>query len=1201
MRFCGNCGSRLQEGESTRLRDAAFQPIDPAQLGPEARSAGAVEDSLRDGRTLATPEQLGVLTGADLLERFRRAGLEARGQRRSVTVLFVDLSGFTQLSQELSDEDLYELVQKFIRVLVNDVYKYEGMVDKLTGDGLMALFGAPIAHENNAERALRAALDMQADVAELSKELSAPLRLPEGALRIHVGLNAGSVIVGGLGGDGIMNYTAIGDSVNLARRLEEAAEPGCVVVSESVYRQTQRLFDFENMPPMRLKNITRPVRAYLAIGPKDRPGSVRGLEGLRAPMIGREQEFRLAYEMVERLVEARQGGLALVVGEGGMGKSRLAREVKARLESTRLHILEGQSLTYRKSIAYWIFQDVIRGCLGVPASAPAGEVRESLQRCVVEALGDAGVEKIPYLESLLGLEPSDPAAAARIRYLTASQLRQQIFLAVRDVLMAESRSRPVLLILEDLHWADDASLDLVRFLIDSTRNAALLIFAISRPFEGGSIQAIHEHATQRLAERYLYLRLKALPPERSAQLLQALLSIQDIPEELRAQIIQRSAGLPFYLEEILRMLIENNVISRQERGDGQLQWQLTPGAEANAIGVPETLQGLILTRFDRLPPQHRRALQTASVIGYQFRKPVLARVLEESQSPSAVDEVFGGAAAVQESLNYLVEHDFILPEADGDENYLFRHVLVSDAVYSTLLQRDRRALHTLTGQAIEAFSAADLDGQIEVLAGHFLRSPLLDRALHYLTLAGQKAARSFANEQARQHFTQALEVLAKVAHTRDQAVQVYLGLGDALFTAGDYPAARSYFSRALELFGARVGTGSLSAEETDPAEWAARKSQVSMLQRKIAQTHEGQGEYERALACLRAAEALLDGRESRFSGERASILGDTGWIHYRRGSMDQAESVLREALALAESAGQPDVLASVLNRLAGIYFQRDDSTQAARFLARSLVLRQQIGDVVGVARSFNNLGLLGWKQGDLVSALDNFDHSFKLLANLGDVEGLIVLHTNMGMIELDLGNLPEAEFHFQEALSSSSQIGHFFHICEARMHLALLHVTAGEWRRALEHGLLAQSGFQELGVHENQIHLNVSLGWAYLGLGDVEHLDETLQRIRELLKEGSGPLEGEGRAQRLFGRIARARGDSESALDALEKGAAAFSQAGNPIERARVLLDLADLLIDCREGLRARAALEEAKETFTRMGARLDLAHLERVEARIAA
>ncbi len=233
MRFCGNCGTRLPTGKSAPSSEKRNSQTGPLSSSPETGQLPALEDYQ------AERQNLGILTGPDLLDRFRRAGLEATGQRRSVTVLFVDLTGYTHLSEQISDELLYDLIQKFIRVMVDNVYRYEGMVDKLTGDGLMALFGAPIAYENNAERAVRAALDMQDAIARLSAEMR---ELQGHQLQVHIGINAGSVIVGGVGSDALMNYTAIGDSVNLARRLEEAAAPATILVSESVFRQ--------NSPPV---------------------------------------------------------------------------------------------------------------------------------------------------------------------------------------------------------------------------------------------------------------------------------------------------------------------------------------------------------------------------------------------------------------------------------------------------------------------------------------------------------------------------------------------------------------------------------------------------------------------------------------------------------------------------------------------------------------------------------------------------------------------------------------------------------------------------------------------------------------------------------------------------------------------------------------------------------------------------------------
>ena len=518
MRFCGGCGSPLDKGAPART---------PPATGPL------------------------VLSRSGLSERFQRAGIEAAGQRRSVTVLFADLSGYTALSESLDNEDVYFLIQEYLKLLANIVYRYDGFVDKYTGDGLMALFGAPVMQENNAELAVRAALDMHAELARLSA------RLPGRAgveLYMRIGLHAGSVIVGSVGLDLQMNYTAIGDTVNLASRLEQAARPGSILVSESVYSRTQALFDFTRHPPLALKGISSLVQTYQVNGVRERPGSVRGLEGLRPPMIGREAEFGLLKVSLAQLIESGRGQLVLLSGEAGLGKTRLVTELKALTPHDQVQVFEGHSLTYRRSVSFWVFIDLLRGVLGVTAYTPETQAQAHLADRMGRLFGDRAQELLPLFERVLGLRPSNPGADERLSLLEADQLRKRVVLAFRDWLVAEAGRQPTLLILEDLHWADDASLDLVQFLADSVRDTPLLMIAISRPIEDGPLHELAQRAGIRLGEYFLPVVLTTLSPDQSEQLLDHLLAVLTLPAELRTEILYRAAGNPFYLEEILRIL-----------------------------------------------------------------------------------------------------------------------------------------------------------------------------------------------------------------------------------------------------------------------------------------------------------------------------------------------------------------------------------------------------------------------------------------------------------------------------------------------------------------------------------------------------------------------------------------------------------------------------------------------------------------------
>ncbi len=1147
MRFCGNCGTRL----------------------PEALAPGDSHATPADLR----PEQLGVMMGADLLERFRQAGLEAGGQRRSVTILFADLTGYTQLAERLDNEEVFELLQQYLRLLIDIVYRYEGMVDKLTGDGLMALFGAPIAHENNAERAVRAAFEMQAGVQQLSRSLQE--RLGEG-LKMRVGLNDGSVIVGGVGADMLMNYTAVGDTVNLARRLEEAAASATILTSESVYRQTRMFFEYEAIPGMALKGITGPIPGYQVVGLKTSPASTRGLEGLTAPMIGRESELGQLKEAINALTSRKQGRFILISGEAGIGKTRLTTELKAAIDPSAVTILEGHSLTYRRSVSYWIFLDVLRRLLGVTTEAPEIEVSGKLIQRAYQVLGRRAADILPYLEQMLSLKPSDPAATERLQYLDAGQLRRQIFLAVRDLLAAEARRRPLLLVLDDLHWADEASLDLLQFLLESTSQFPLLILGLSRPPQpDNSLGKMAQWAENKLGERFLSIRLQNLSLDQSEDLLRKLLDLPELPGDFRTQILPRAAGVPFYLEEMLRMLIDRKVIQRLGN-----HWELVPGIDPADLGVPDTLQGLILARFDRLSEAERRILQIASVIGQRFSLPLLSALL----SP---DEV----AQLGNRISRLVVRDFLVSLVDAPQGeYAFRHMLMSEAIYHTLLKRERSQLHGQVAGAIETLYAGRLEEQVELLARHYAWSTQPDKALHYLILAGQRAARSYFNTQAIQNYSQALELLPSVPHTPEQAMQVNLGLGDLLVLAGEYENARQHFWAAINELG------------TIPAAQYAR--QLSTLQRKLATTFERQGDYEQALLHLAQAQASLAPAQESLPTEEAQILNEIGWIHFRRGNLEEAERLLTAALELVEKMNQYDITASLYNRLGGVYYQKGQLELASKYVRKSLVLREEIGDIAAVARSSNNLGLLSWTRGDWDNALEHFTRSVELHANLGDVEGTIESSSNLGLLQLDRGKVEAAHQHLQKALSTAEQIGHSYNIGIIQLYFCRLYVSTNDWPAAIEHGSRSLAALQELGAQDDLVNVYTYLGFAGLGKGDLDQAQAWGEKALAISEQAgeeqpSAPDENRGRALRLLGEIAAGRGDYAQAERQLKLSTTMFEAIGNQIELGRSTLALARLASARGDLASARMLFNEARLIFRQLGAQLDLNALETTSAEI--
>jgi adenylate cyclase len=1150
MRFCGNCGSRL--------------------VGNPAVTSPSLGLKAPDNSTM---ERLGVLMGADLMERLRTAGIEAAGQRRTVTVLFTDLTGFTALSEQMDSEDVYDIVQQYVQVLVNNVYKYEGIVDKLTGDGLMALFGAPISHENNAERAVRAALDMQADIHQLSKEIRKKYKVD---LRMRIGLHSGTVVVGGMGSNMMMDYTAVGDTVNLAHRIEEAAPPNTILVSESVYRQTRALFDFQHVSVLNPKGITRAVIAFSVIKLKDRPGQVRGIEGLSAPMIGRDMELNRLKQILADLLQIQRGQFVFITGEAGLGKSRLTAEFITTLDPREVRVLEAQSLAYRRSIAYWIFLALIHQYLGLPPNTSKHQVHQRLIHALEQLDAGQGSDTLTYLEHLLSLPYSDPYAANRLRYLDAEQLRQQIFLAVRDLLVAESKRQPLILILEDLHWADEASLNLLYFLLESLRHSPILILCISRQILPGALSRIHDWAKTHLSSQFHTLPLQGLSPSQSSQLLFQLLTIPDLPETLREQILDRAAGVPFYLEEILRMFIDEHVLRRENN-----HWRVEPGVDTSQLGVPDTLQGLILTRFDRLAETERQVLQVASVIGKNFTVPVLKEVL----SGPSIEQM-------PRALDLLVERDFIQPLPGSSEaEYTFRHILMSDAIYSTILRKERSKMHELVGEAIERLFADDLENQIELLANHYLWSPSQDKALYYLTRAGERAAARYANSQAQQHFEQALKILPKVTHTLAEALRILSGLGDVLVLVGEYVTARKHYQDALSAIRSE-GSGQFSIEHCS-------------LLRKIGNTFERQGDYDQAQDYLNQAQQILEGLDSPQPVEKARILNDMGWINFRRGNLDEAEAQLNQAQSLLEKTSQYDVIASIYNRLGGIYYFEDQLDQASIYVRKSLALREEIGDIVAVARSYNNLGLLSWRKGDWESALTNFMRGVELHANLGDVEGVMEVNSNLGLLLIDRGNIGLAKKHLETALTTAQQSGLSYGIGVTYLHFSYLYLSSKDWKTALEYCGRSLAILREIDDQDHMVEIFTNFGTAWLGLGDLElarkWANEALHLCEELGAEApQTQAEPRGRALRLLGNICRRCGDYDEAGELIRSSLAIFQNAGNQLEQGRSALSLAVLQSQTNDYASARMFFNEARLIFRQLGATLDMASLNDAFTRLA-
>jgi class 3 adenylate cyclase len=586
-RFCMNCGQPLR----------ASTPADDARL---IRLAAATPDPLAEKV---------------------RAAEHLPGERRVVTVLFADVVGSTALAGQVDAETWMAIMNGAFDRITPAIYRYEGTIARLVGDGLWAFFGAPVAHEDDPLRAVRAAVGLL----EAARVYAEQVRHQYGVeFLMRACLNTGPVVVGPVGDDLRYEYTAMGGTVNLAARLKFAAQPMTVLITESTHRFVTPVFDTEEVGQIEVKGQAEPVRVYRVHGAKAEPGSLRGLVGLESPMVGREKELAALMHLCEA-VRAGLGRAALIVGEPGLGKTRLIAEWKAVAQE---HLAgppaalwaEGCCLSYGQGLAYHLLLDLLRSIIGVPDRADEPETRAALLAFTKELFGEEMMGVYPYLGHLLMLRLEDEALQ-RVATMDPQALQTQYLGALRKLLLAIAARRPLILILEDMHWADPSSTDLLIRLLPLASAASLLFCIVARPDREAPGWRLILAAREILGGSLTEITLDALSDTESRQLVANLLEIEALSGQARNLILNKAEGNPFFVEEVIRMMIDRGVIARRDGG-----WIAT--ADIRTLDIPDNLQGLLMARIDRLPDDVKRTLRVAAVIGRQFPVKVLAHVLE---------------------------------------------------------------------------------------------------------------------------------------------------------------------------------------------------------------------------------------------------------------------------------------------------------------------------------------------------------------------------------------------------------------------------------------------------------------------------------------------------------------------------------------------------------------------------------------------
>jgi class 3 adenylate cyclase/tetratricopeptide (TPR) repeat protein len=744
-KFCLECGVPMAQrcsGCGTVLPDAAKFCLECGQPIP---AAGAAPTASTAPQTY-TPRHLAekILAGRDALS----------GERKQVTVLFADVVGSTELIRDRDPEDAQRLLDAAVQRMMRAVHRYEGTVSRLQGDGLIALFGAPIAHEDHAVRACYAALAMLEAVQDYAEEAR---RTHGAAIEIRVGLNSGEVIVRLISDDLHMDYTALGETVHLASRLEGLADAGAGLLSDATLALVEGFVEVRPRGPMSVKGLEQPITVYELVGvgaarTRLQAAVARGL----TPFVGRDDE-RAAIDRALARAQAGQGQVVALVGEPGVGKSRLVYEVSHRAGADGWTILESGTASYGMTVPYLPVIDLVKGYCRIESADDTQAIAEKVAERLL-ALDQTLQPVVPALQALLEV----PVEDAAWQTLDPPGRRRATLDAIKRLLLCESRERPLVLVVEDLHWMDSETQALLDGLVESLPTAAMLMLVTYRP------EYAHGWGNR---SSYTQVRIDPLQPAGADDLLGALLGDDPALQPLKQHLIARTEGNPLFLEESIRSLVETDVLVGR-RG----AYILT--RDVPEIRVPATVQAVLAARIDRLPAGDKQLLQAASVVGKDVPFVLLQAI---SDTPDA---------ELQTGLDRLQAAEMLYPiNLFPELEYTFKHALTHEVAYGSLLQDRRRALHARIVEAIEAIYRDRLDEQVERLAHHALRGQVWEKAVSYCRQAGQRAGARSANREAVTYFEQSLDALTHLPDRRDVqevSIDVRLDMRNGLIPLNEF-------------------------------------------------------------------------------------------------------------------------------------------------------------------------------------------------------------------------------------------------------------------------------------------------------------------------------------------------------------------------------------------------------------------------------
>lgn len=971
----------------------------------------------------AKKETLGIEVAEIALSALREklATLEGRRepqQRKQVTVLFADVSGFTAMAETMDHEEVSGVINSLWSRVDKAILDQRGRIDKHIGDAVMALFGTPIAQEDDPERAIRAALKVQAEIAAWKKEFEDPQsNRPSRAqnIQLRIGINTGPALLGTVGSTG--EYTAIGDTVNLASRLEHAAPLGGILISHDTYRHVRGIFEATRLEPLSVKGKSEPVQVYSVTGIRPRSFRVttRGVEGIETRTVGRGPELEQMKAVFEEAASQQRTHLINIVAEAGLGKSRLLYEFGKWVEAQEHPILifKGRATLEMTQLPYSLIRDILSNAFDIQDNDSASLARDKLALGIRKYVQDEE-EAAKYTHFIGHLIGFDFSTSPHLQGILgdARQIRDRAFHFAAQFFAQTTRERTALIFLEDIHWSDSGSLDLLDHLMNARPDLPLLIVGLTRsnlleqrPSWGtGSVQAV---------------RLDVLPlsEENSRELVAEILRyVPIIPTALTDLIVQKAEGSPYYIEELIKILIESGVIMR-----GDTEWRVKMDRLAG-LKVPATLTSLLQARLDSLPVEARQILQKASIVGRIF----WTNVVESMQSPEP--ELSGSPVAVDDQLNALRRKELIYQYEDAAystmSEYIFKSMILHDVTYESVLLRLRRIYHFQVAEGLVRLSSERVDENAGRIGEHYECAGEFLKAAEWYARAGRQAQNTYAPETAMDYYQKALAFWGQAKETDSLArrLDLHLRLSEVLNWQARYNDAIENYRAMLKL-----------AEENGDILAQSRAWQG------LATSLGYQGDNRAALTYAMRAEELA--RRANASLELSRALWSQGSAKYRLGEGQAVLSLGEQALEIADQLKDNNERARMQNLLGAAHYLLGHYDQAQQYWESALSLFEELGNRQQVMDLLSNLGVIADARGDYAQAFERYDSALQIAREVGHRDGAIVFLTNRGGMQAALHNYRQADADLREAIRMAGITGSwimpqtYIYHCEASLGL----------------------------------------------------------------------------------------------------------------------------------------------------------------------